>query len=305
MNLRQLRYFVTIAEEGSFSRAAARLNVAQPALSIHVRRMEEQFGTELLLRGPKGVTPTEAGRHLHTRALAVLAELDRIDEEMTEFADQVSGVVRLGLPGTLSELLTVPLLTRMRARHPHVKLVVAEAMSGFVAEWLQTGRVDLGILYTDLLPPGIIAEPLADEELVVLAPTGTARARLNAADLLRNLQLILPSTAHGLRGVADGVIKALGLIPAPAIEVDSFRNIAALVATGHGCSILPMHAAVQAPSDAVIVARFPAPRPRRRISLAHSTERPPPHPARVVIAELSALTSELVADGTWCGAHVP
>ncbi|MFT7391214.1 MAG: LysR family nitrogen assimilation transcriptional regulator, partial [Paracoccaceae bacterium] len=143
MDIKQLRHFLAIVEEGSFSRAALRIGVAQPALSLRVRKMEEALGTPLLLRSAGGVTPTEAGELLARRARTLLADLDRTEEEIRSLGAEPSGKVRIGLPGTISGIVSVPLIALMRARHPRIRLNIAEAMSGFVAEWLRDGRIDL------------------------------------------------------------------------------------------------------------------------------------------------------------------
>lgn len=134
MDIRQLRYFLTIADEGSFSRAAQRLNIAQPALSLHVRKMEEALGSKLLTRHSGGVTPTETGLHLAERARRLLSEFDQMREEIHQIGKEPGGTVRIGLPGTISSILSVPLIAHLHRHHPGIKLIIAEAMSGFVSE---------------------------------------------------------------------------------------------------------------------------------------------------------------------------
>ena len=116
MDIRDLRYFVTIVEEGSFSRAALRLRIAQPALSVKVRKLEAYLKTQLLLRGPHGVKPTEAGKLLLLRARAIVADLSRAEAEIRSLGHQPSGTVRIGLPGTISGILSVPLIARTRKK---------------------------------------------------------------------------------------------------------------------------------------------------------------------------------------------
>ena len=147
MDLRQLRYFLGIVEAGSFSKAAQRLHVAQPALSQHVRNMELDLGVELLFRTPQGVTVTEAGETLLRHARAVLAQVAVAREEVIARQAEPEGEVRFGLPGTISERICVPLILEARRRFPKVKLRIAEAMSGFVLDWLREGKIDLGVLY--------------------------------------------------------------------------------------------------------------------------------------------------------------
>jgi LysR family nitrogen assimilation transcriptional regulator len=145
MEFRQLRYFATIVEQGSLSKAS--LNIAQPALSTHVRNMVLELCAMLLLREPHRARPTAAGKTLFEHARAIM---DRTEQARREIADQraePSGEVRLGLPGTIGQVVSVPLILAVRERYPKVKLCVAEAMSGFVLEWVKEGRVDLAMLY--------------------------------------------------------------------------------------------------------------------------------------------------------------
>ncbi|MDX7953911.1 LysR family transcriptional regulator [Lichenihabitans sp. Uapishka_5] len=185
MDLRQLRYFVAIVQSGSISRASQALNVAQPALSLHIRNMEADLGVPLLFRTPQGVQATEAGLVLLRHARTILSQFEAADREVRGTATEPTGEVRLGLPSTISRILGVPLVLAARARHPKVVLRVAEAMSGYVLEWLRAGRVDLGLLYQcvedkDLRSIGLLTEPLVLFGPVV-APPGVAAPAPGAA----------------------------------------------------------------------------------------------------------------------------
>lgn len=129
-----MRYFIEIVEQGSLSRAAARLNVAQPALSIHLRNMEAELATPLLLRGRGGVVPTEAGQILLRAARRIVNEQVSAMDEIRSLGQEPSGEVRLGLPGTIADILAIPLIEAARRRYPRVRITLSEAMSGFVAE---------------------------------------------------------------------------------------------------------------------------------------------------------------------------
>ncbi len=186
MDLRQLRYFLTIVEQGSFSRAAAVLNVAQPALSIHLRKMEDALGTPLLIRRPQGVVPTEAGDLLALRARRILSEMARTEDEIRSLHSDPAGEVRLGFPATVSSILSVPLISAARDRYPRIRINIAEAMSGFVSEWLMDGRIDMAILYNDIGQKGLRSDLLLKEDLVMLTPAGDPMPRSGIlADLRR------------------------------------------------------------------------------------------------------------------------
>src|SRR6476646_57776 len=127
LDLRQLRYFAQVVESGSFSKAANQLNVAQPALSQHVRHMEEELGVALLHRGAQGVSPTEAGERLMRHAKRILAEFAEIHDSVRGETIAPRGEVRFGMPGTVSELLAAPLIEAAKERYPDVRIRVVEA----------------------------------------------------------------------------------------------------------------------------------------------------------------------------------
>ena len=249
IELRQLRYFLAIVEQASLTRAAEVLRVAQPALSGHVQRMEAHLGTALLLRTPRGVQPTEAGLALARHAQIMLDQMALAAEEIRGRRDDPAGLVRLGLPGTIGQILAVPLIRAVRRRHPRIQLRVAEAMSGFVRDWLGSGRIDIAVLYEEAAERGIRTERMLEEELVFLGQPARAEAEgmpgagtsLPFRALLRK-DLILPGEGHGLRALLDGQAAAAGHPLATLIDVDSYGSIKALVAEGLGWSILPRNA---------------------------------------------------------------
>ena len=302
MDIRQLRYFLAVAEERSFSRAAKRLHVAQPALSLHVRKMEEVFGTPLLIRGASGATPTEAGVILMRRARSVISDFDHMTEDMCQLGREPSGIVRIGLPGTISGILSVPLIAAIHEQYPQIKLIIAEAMSGFVGEWLDDGRADLGVLYGDTGSKQIALQPLIEEELVLLQPPGSTPNAKVDAELLTSLSLILPSGTHGLRRTISDLLLAAGTIIEPTIEIDSYTSIKRLVSDGYGCSVLPSHTVGdEAANGALVVTPFSGRRLWRQVYLATPTNRTASRATTVVTELLSDTVRNLLASQTWHG----
>jgi LysR family transcriptional regulator, nitrogen assimilation regulatory protein len=248
MDIRQLRYFVAIADLKSFSKASQSLHVAQPALSLHVRNMEVDLGADLLRRTPQGVFPTEAGQVLLERARILLGEFERIKVDLQRQNIEPAGEVRLGLPGTIGDALSVPLILETNRLYPKVRLRISEAMSGFVLEWLTAGRVDIGLLYLPLEDRGMVSTPILTEELRLFGPT----QRLSGFDLpkgkdlplkkLVGLPLILPSASHGLRQLIDETIERQNLELNAIVEVDSYPAMKELVRQRLGFSILPFNA---------------------------------------------------------------
>jgi LysR family nitrogen assimilation transcriptional regulator len=311
MDIRQLRYFIAIVEQGSFSRAAAILHIAQPALSLHVRNIEADLGTPLLFRSPQGVVPTEAGEILLRNARIILDQLVVTEEEIRGHKSDPSGVVRLGLPGTISEILSVPLITEARRRYPRIQLRIAEAMSGFVLEWMREARIDLAVIYRKVSDAGLATVELLEEELVFFAPErglGDGAVlpepgrRLGLSEVAA-LPFILPGQDHGLRSLLDQHAKAAKVELNVSIEVDSYSNIKELVAAGFGCSVLPLNAVsreVQAGSlRSWTIADPPI---RRSVHLASAVERPMTNAVAAIRDLVQELLRRLARNGSWAGA---
>ncbi len=280
MDLRQLRYFVAIVKSKSFSKAALRLRIAQPALSLHVRNMEADLGIALLSRTPQGVLPTDAGILLLAKARRIIADFEDAKQAVREFETEAAGEVRIGLPGTIAEMLSVPLILQTRARYPKIRLKVAEAMSGFVLEWLYDGRVDLGLLYLPVDERGLKSSPILVEHLCLFAPIMPIPGHepppegvVAFADLAR-LPLVLLGIGHGLRALIDAEMDRIGLELATVIEVDSYNAIKELVGQGLGYSILPVNA-IKLEEEAGLLRSWQISEPpfSRTAHLVHPTDR--------------------------------
>ncbi|WP_205452124.1 LysR family transcriptional regulator [Sphingobium estronivorans] len=308
IDLRQLRYFITILERGSLARAATSLNVAQPALSHHVRNMEAYLGTRLLLRGPKGVRATEAGETLARHARTILGQLAAAEEEIRGHEREPAGDVRLALPGTISEILAVPLLSAVRENYPKVKLRIAEAMSGFVLEWMRQGRADLGVIYSHVAEEGLSTSRLLDEELVFFGRTANDPAGIAASGdamsfaQLCDFPLIVPGEAHGLRHLLDAKAEAAGISCNIAMEVDAYSNIKSLVEAGFGYSVLPLNAIKQeVASGSLTYWRVENPALQRSVNLLFSVDRPATNAVAAVVRCIYECLRDLPGNGGWMG----
>lgn len=305
MDIRQLRYFVAIVEAGSFSKAAATLRVAQPALSLHVRNMEGELGTELLQRTPQGVFATDAGQILLQRARGIIAEFEATKRIVADHENEPAGEVCLGLPGTIGEMVCVPLVLETRRRYPKVRLKVSEAMSGFVLEWLYDGRVDLGLLYTSVDERGLRSVPILREELRLFASadaqgSGVPEAGSVALERLCELPLVLPGPGHGLRSLVEDEVSRLGLQLSAVYEVDSYTAIKDLVAQGLGASILPLNALARD----IEAGRFRAapigdPPLSRLVHLVQPFDRSASRAAAAVAGLAQQVLTDLVREGRW------
>ncbi|WP_174875558.1 LysR substrate-binding domain-containing protein [Vogesella oryzae] len=239
MDLKQIEYFVRVAELGSFTRAAIVLDIAQPALSRQIRQLEVELRQTLLLRNGRGVTLTEAGKLLLEHGRGVLHQVERTREELGRVRGALAGKVALGLPPSLSRVLSVPLSRAFRARLPEASLAIREGLSANMLESLRNGRLDIALLYNPVPAADIDILPLCDEVLylVELATEGGSSAPVTLAELAAQ-PLVIPSQPHAIRMLVEAELGARGLRPTVALEIDSVPAILELVADGAGCAVL-------------------------------------------------------------------
>ena len=172
VDARKLRYFVTVAQLGSFSEAARRLHIAQPALSRHVRDIEESLGVALLVRDARGVKLTEEGEQLLAHALDVLHRLESLPRLVGSRSAKITGRVSIGLPTSASAVLSAPLLRAAIERYPSVRIHLIESLSGYLQEWIEAGRIDLAILFDAQAAPGVHLEPILVEDMWLVGGPG-------------------------------------------------------------------------------------------------------------------------------------
>ncbi len=293
MNLLQLKYFVTIVEEGSFTQASRRLFVAQPSLSQHVKNLEEELGAELLRRTPRGIEPTDEGAELLHHARRIVHQLDAARAAVRDASGEPTGEVALGMPPTVSERLTVPLVRRVRADAPKVALRIVEGMSGYVLDWLKEGRIDVGVLYGAQQSTGIDTAEVCQENLflISLADGSNETSDVTFAELASR-QLILPGTDNGLRLLLDDIAQRQHVDLDIPVEVDALSQMRALAEAGIGDTVLPDWAVSREVERGLFTARrIIAPEVRRTLSIAYSTERPLLNAQRAVMVVLRELLS--------------
>ena len=168
MDLRQLEYFVRVAELGSFTRASLALDIAQPALSRQVRLLEVELRQSLLTRNGRGAVPTDAGRLLLEHARGILHQIERAREELGRVRGALAGRVAIGLPPSVAKVITVPLLREVRKRMPEASLSVREGLSVAMYEALTRGQLDIALLYNAVQSPDVELTPLLEEQLFLI-----------------------------------------------------------------------------------------------------------------------------------------
>ena len=242
MNLKQLEYFVQVAELGSFSKAAMVLDVAQPALSRQVRALETGLRETLLLRNGRGVQLTEAGQRLFEHSVGILQAVTRAREDMGASRDEPVGRIVVGLPPSMGRQLTLPLIDAFRRQLPRARLAIVEGLSAHITEWIVTGRVDLGLLHNPQAAPALEISPVLDEALCLVQPATRRRSRDARGPLpLRDLPgfaLIMPDRSHAIRKLIETQAMLAGIELDIAWEVASVPSIIDLVCAGYGHAVL-------------------------------------------------------------------
>src|SRR5829696_5101685 len=168
MDLKQLEYFVRVAELGSFTRAAIALDVAQPALSRQVRLLEVELRQNLLTRNGRGASPTEAGQLLLQHGRGILHQVERAREELGRVRGALAGRVAVGLPPSVAKVLAVPLIRAFRQRMPDASVSISEGLSAGMHESLTNGRLDIALLYNTSPSPDLELTPLLEENLFLV-----------------------------------------------------------------------------------------------------------------------------------------
>jgi LysR family nitrogen assimilation transcriptional regulator len=280
MDLKQLEYFVRVAELGSFTRAATALNVAQPALSRQVRLLEVELRQNLLVRNGRGATPTEAGQVLLEHGRGILHQVERAREELGRVRAGLTGQVSLGMPPSVARVLTVPLTRAFRQALPEARLSISEGLSTAMQEGLQHGRLDIVMLYNANRASGIEVTPLVREELLLVQarPPGLQEDPPPAAIALRDvaaLPLVIPSRPNAIRMHVESTMAQIGCQPLIALEIDGVPAILDLVADGAGSAILSRNAVARSiKPSAFRVRAISAPALNIELSTAVSSLRP-------------------------------
>jgi LysR family nitrogen assimilation transcriptional regulator len=238
VDLRSIRYFVQIADLGSITRASEHLGIAQPALSRHVRSIEEELGTELLVRLPRGVRLTGAGLQFLDHCRRIVRELARARDELRSTTEVPKGRVILGLSPTTGPMLLPGIMERVRRQCPQVALKVVEGFSSQLYDSLLTGRVDLAVLTSPAPSRALRLLPLISEPIVVLAPPQARGARRFYT--LPELSRTPVVTTEAIRAIVDEQLARYGAKLNVEAEVDAVEAIRRLLLRGIGPAIMPL-----------------------------------------------------------------
>jgi LysR family transcriptional regulator, nitrogen assimilation regulatory protein len=275
MDLKQLEYFVRVAELGSFTRASVALNIAQPALSRQVRLLEVELRQNLLVRNGRGATPTEAGKMLLEHGRGILHQVERAREDLGRVRGGLAGRVAVGMPTSVAKVLTVPLIRAFKERMPDATLSISEGLSVAMSDSLTIGRIDIALLYNPLPSPDVELTELIEEDLV-LVQHEAHRSKEGLPITLRELAvvpLVIATRPNALRALVEAEMGAVGKRPTIALEIDGVAAILDLVADNAGSAVLPANA-VRTAAHPERYSMRPIEGLRSRLCLAISAQRP-------------------------------
>ncbi|MHA6618948.1 LysR family transcriptional regulator [Pseudonocardia sp. DLS-67] len=246
MELHQLRYFVAVAKEGSMTQAAASLFLAQPTLSIQIRKLEQEIGAKLFERLARRVVLTEAGTAFLDHAERALAELAQGRDRVADVVGLRHGRVAVGVLPSVAAHLLPPVLAGFRAEHPGVTVhLVEHDVSRDFEQLVQAGELDMAVTRMPVTLAGLGARTLVREPFVVLVPPGhpLADRREVALRELADEEFVSMRSGYGLRELADRLCAEAGFAPRAVIETGQLSIVHGMVRSGVGVALLPRLAA--------------------------------------------------------------
>ena len=272
MEFHQLRYFVAVAEEGSFSRAAAKVRVAQPSLSQQIRKLEAEVGQPLFDRLPRSVVLTEAGRCLIDYARQILASIGDARRCVDEFKDEVAGRLAVGAIPTIAPYVLPELIGKFQKHYPQVTLEIVEDVTDGITRRVEGGELDVALASTCQQSPTLRRESLGSEPLLALVPKRhpLAKKALVAMDDLKSQRFLLLHEMHCLSQQVNHLLAARRLRPEIALAGSQLGTIANMVAAAIGVSIVPQMMVKHQATPGCVSLPFAPPVPERELNLLYN-----------------------------------
>ncbi len=275
MTLTELRYFIALAHEKHFGRAAMRCFVSQPTLSVAIKKFEDELGVVLFERTHHTVRLTESGQNLIGRAQAVLDAAEKLTQSAQAEQDPFATPIKIGAIYTIGPYLFPHLIQQLRAQTPQLILFIEENFTSVLLTKLREGELDVAILALPIDEPDLAVIPIYDEAMRVLLPANHvwAKQKSVAASDLSNESMLMLGEGHCFR---DQVLSACPTLIGPGdsnrvVEGGSLETIRHMVASGLGISVLPATACQQSwyPEQVLVTRPFKAPEPSRLVGLVY------------------------------------
>ncbi len=242
MEIRRLGYFLRIAEDGSLTRAAEFLRIAQPALSRQIRLLEEELGVTLFQRTARGMQLTEEGEFLRASVAGPLRAMELALQNVRSFSARIEGNFAIGMPSSIGDQLARALVLKMNADFPNIRLRIVEGISGSLIDWLNRGMIDFALVEETSRDERLTSRELFSEPLLLVGSAGSRLSPRRTMPFARaaQLPLIVPTHHLGIRGVINDALSKLRIAADLRFEADSCRLIKELVESGMGYAMLPL-----------------------------------------------------------------
>lgn len=306
MEFKQLRYFLAIAEHGSFSKAASKVYIAQSALSHQIAQLESELGTQLFHRSRRGVELTEGGEVFHAYALSILRQVEDARASVTSITAAPVGKVIFGIPHSISNTLALPLIQAIRDELPKVNLELTEELTGNLTRQLNAGALHMAILFDDGHLNDFLFEPLVSERMSLIFRPGKAdtKSSMTLREALLK-PLILPAQPHGVRPIIEHAAARAGLPPPHVVaDISSISILRSSLLAGLGQTILPiMPMKAEIDSGALRSVSIKTPTVSRVVALCRSRHIPVSTAAASVSAITIRLIQALCDNGQWADAR--
>lgn len=239
MELEELRYFVRVAEHGSFTQAALRLNMTQPALSKKIRALEVELRTHLFRRNGRGVHLTTEGRRFLDHARGLLQAADAAVRSLRSGEERYEGHLAIGLPPSIGRLTIPPLLIEFARRFPKATLSVVEGLSHTLYDQILSGRLDFAVTRNPSPSPHVSVELLTTESFYLVGAKPVGRRREVTLQDLATLRFILPTAPHSFRQLLESATAHMANSLDVRYEVDGVTSLLNLASAGLGYTIVP------------------------------------------------------------------
>jgi DNA-binding transcriptional LysR family regulator len=300
LDLRHIRSFIAVYEEGSINRAATRLRCAQPSLSLQLRNLEESLAVELFERHARGARPTAAAERFYQHCITILGEVESAEQHMRDWAREIAGALTVGLIPTITKSALPQVLPDYTERLPNVDIRVVEAYSGTLTDWVVSGELDFAIVTEPPNQEGLVLRALSAEPLALI--TGpksgyTHLAPVRMPDDIPPIKLIIPSLQHSLRGLIERHIRVGDIAVERLLEMDGLFGALEFIHNSDWSGILPVSTVIGDMASGKFVVN-PIVKPSMMIEyyLIHQTQRPLDRASRELVDSLETVLKNSAAE---------
>jgi len=275
LTFKQLRYFDALARHRHFGRAAEACSISQPALSLQIKELETMFGTALVERGSREIRLTPIGESLLEKARQILLSVEELDDLVRAAKGPLAGRLRMGVIPTVAPYFLPEMISALSRRFPSLDLTLREAVTQSLIADLQDGRLDLAVVALPISEPSLTEFALFEEDFVLVRTSQDAGKPVPSPKTLQTMRLLLLEEGHCFRDQALSFCQFGRTRAGALMEGSSLSTLVQMVGAGMGVTLIPdMAVDLETRSADVSIARFPAPRPSRRIGMVWRKSNP-------------------------------